>query len=188
MVQLLERHHVGVAGLQEFQRPQYRTFARLVGGIYASYSARGDTENAVIWRRDHWRLLSATTFAIPYFDGHPRRMPIVRLTWRATGRTVTVVNVHNPANIRDYPRQGRWRAQALAIERRVVRAETERGDRVLVLGDFNDSRAQFCHLAIPTHLVAAAGGQRGLPCRPPHHAGVDLDPRLVWHPVPPLRG
>jgi endonuclease/exonuclease/phosphatase family metal-dependent hydrolase len=173
MVQLLERHNVDVAGLQEFQRPQYRTFARLVAGIYASYSARGDTENAVIWRRDRWRLLSVTTFPIPYFDGHPRRMPIVRLSSRATGRTLTVVNVHNPADTRDYPRQGRWRAKALAIERRVVRAQTDRGHRLLVVGDFNDSRAPFCQLAVPTNLVAPAGGHRGPPCRPPNHAGID---------------
>lgn len=173
MVELLRRHHVEVAGLQEFQRPQHRTFVRLVGSTYASYSSRGDTENSVVWRRARWRLMSATTFPIPYFDGHRRRMPIVRLKSRATGRTVTFVNVHNPADTRVHPHQARWRMQALASERQVIHAEARRGGRLILLGDFNDPRTPLCELGARADLAAAAGGHTGPPCRPPNRVGID---------------
>jgi endonuclease/exonuclease/phosphatase family metal-dependent hydrolase len=170
---------VDVAALQELQRPQYRAFFRLAGGAFAASSARRDTDNAVVWRRYRWRLMSAATFAIPYFDGHPRRMPIVRLRSAATGQLVIVVNVHTPADTRRFPRQGRWRARALAIERRIVAKESRRGARLLVLGDFNAARAPYCELVVGGPLLAAAGGRSGPPCRPPGTADIDwvLGPR-----------
>ena len=116
LVRLLERHHVDVAGLQEFQAPQYRAFIRLAGARYAVFHPPGDTENSIIWRRDRWRLVDGGWFTIPYFDGHRRRMPIARLTdrhGRGTGRLVAVLNVHNPADTRRYPHQQQWRARAL---------------------------------------------------------------------------
>ena len=79
-VQLLERYGVDVVGLQEFQRPQAVAFTRLAGSTYALWSAPGDTENAIAYRRDRWSLVGAETVAIPYFNGHIRRMPVVRLT------------------------------------------------------------------------------------------------------------
>ncbi len=173
MVALLRRHRVDVAGLQEFQGPQYRELFRLAGATYAAYSARRDTDNAIVWRRDRWRLLSATTFPILYFDGHTRRMPTVRLRSRATGRLVTVVNVHNPADTARFPRQGRWRAKALEIERRIVGMESSRAGQLLVVGDFNAVHAPFCELVAHGPLVAAAGGRASPLCRPPDRAGID---------------
>jgi murein DD-endopeptidase MepM/ murein hydrolase activator NlpD/endonuclease/exonuclease/phosphatase family metal-dependent hydrolase len=173
LVTLLARYHVDVAGLQEFQRPQYQTFLRLAGGTYAVYSPSGDTENSIIWRRDRWQLVSATTFAVPYFDGHLRRMPIVRLRSRDTGRLITFVNVHNPADTSRFPRQGRWRAVAVAREVGLVRRLEERsGGPIVLTGDLNDRRAAFCALG-RAGLRAAAGGSSGPVCRPPAHAGID---------------
>jgi hypothetical protein len=44
-------------------------------------------------------------------------MPIVTLRSLSTGSAVTVLNVHNPADTRRYPRQGAWRT--IAVNREV---------------------------------------------------------------------
>jgi endonuclease/exonuclease/phosphatase family metal-dependent hydrolase len=177
LVRLLERHHVDVAGLQEFQAPQHRAFIRLAGARYAVFHPPGDTENSIVWRRHRWRLVDGGWFPIPYFDGHRRRLPVVRLAdWhRGTRRmVVTVVTVHNPADTSRYPRQQRWRARALAIEARMVRAMTRRGENVIVTGDFNDRRAPLCKLAAQARLHTADGGRRtAAGCRPGRRAGID---------------
>jgi hypothetical protein len=104
-VQLLDRYGVDVVGLQEFQRPQTVAFTRLAGSTYALWSAPGDTENAIAYLRDRWSLVGAQTVAIPYFNGHTRRMPVVRLADRSSGAQVTFINVHTPADTRRYRHQ-----------------------------------------------------------------------------------
>jgi hypothetical protein len=176
MIMLLKRHHVDVAGLQEFQRPQYRTFIRLAGDNYGLYSPMNDTENSIVWRRDKWQLVSASTFGVPYFDGHRRRMPIVRLKDRTSGHTATLVNVHNPADTRRYPHQAHWRTAAIAREVALVRRlrRTTTGP-VYVTGDMNDRRQAFCALTARAGLRSANGGSGGGSgaCHPPRRAGID---------------
>jgi endonuclease/exonuclease/phosphatase family metal-dependent hydrolase len=163
-----------VVGLQEFQRPQYRSFVRRVAGAYGLWSAPGDTENAIAWRRDRFRLVSAHTLSIPYFDGHHRRMPVVRLLDRRTGRTAVFLNVHNPADTRQYHHQGHWRAVAVGLERALVRrVSAAGGGPVFVTGDMNDRHDVFCRLTSGALMTSASGTSGGAGCRPPRHPEID---------------
>ncbi len=182
-VRLLETYGVDVVGLQEFQRPQYRAFLRLTGGAYGVWSPRGDTENAVAWRRGRFRFVSASTLAVPYFDGHPRRMPVVRLQDLTTGTVTTFLNVHNPADTRQYPRQGRWRAVAVAREVALVRRLSGAGARVVVTGDMNDRHDVYCRPDRRRSDRRRAGG-RARTGVPGAGQGRDrLDPRQHGRPV-----
>jgi endonuclease/exonuclease/phosphatase family metal-dependent hydrolase len=173
VVRLLEKYGVDVVGLQELQRPQYRAFMMRAGGTYAVWSPAGDTENAIAWRRRRFSLVSASTVSIPYFDGRRRRMPVVRLRDRSTGRESTFVNVHNPADTRRFPHQGRWRHAAVAREVAMVRRLTRSGRSVLLTGDLNDRRSPFCALAGDAGMAASNGGAARSRCNPPQHAGID---------------
>ncbi len=174
VVTMLEKYGVDVVGLQEFQRPQYRSFQRRVGGVYALWSAPGDTENAIAWRRDRFRLVSARTLSIPYFDGHHRRMPVLRLIDRRTGRTTMFLNVHNPADTHQYHHQGHWRAVAVGLEGALVRQAAAGGaSPVVVTGDMNDRHDVFCRLTDRQLMTSANGTRAGRRCTPPSHAQID---------------
>lgn len=170
VVRLLEKYGVDVVGLQEFQRPQYDAFRARAGDTYDVWSPRGDTENAIAWRRDRWDLVSTGSLSIPYFDGRPRRMPVLRLRDRSTGQQAFFVNVHNPADTRQFRRQARWRDLAGAREAALVRRLTARTALpVFLTGDLNDRRTAFCRLA----MSASNGGAAGATCSPPQRAGID---------------
>jgi endonuclease/exonuclease/phosphatase (EEP) superfamily protein YafD len=172
VVQILGNFGVDVVGFQEFQRPQANAFARLAGSRYAVWHPRGDTENAIAWRRDRWRLVAADSVAIPYFDGHPRQMPLVRLRDRVSGKDITFFNVHNPADTRRFPRQGRWRTAAVAREVALVRRLSAGGSPVIMTGDLNDRRRAFGRLSASGGLASSNGG-RSSPCRPALRAEID---------------
>ena len=172
-VELLDRFAVDVVGLQELQGIQHRALLELAGDRYAVFSPPGDTENSIAWRRDRWDLVRAQTFPIPYFNGNPRQMPIVELRDRTTGGTVIVINVHNPANTSRFPRQERWRAEALAREARLVTNLNEQTSApILLVGDLNDRDQPFCVLAA-IGMSASNGGSSGANCEPPSDAGID---------------
>lgn len=170
---LLAQHRVDVVGLQEFQSPQARRFKTLVGDQYATYSAAGDTENSVAWRRDKFSFVSGRTVAIPYFDGHRRRMPVARLRVRATGQQLFVGSFHNPADTRRFHHQARWRRLATQREIALVRSLRRTGLPVLVAGDMNERTPYFCRLTAATDMHSAFGGSRSNPCRPPSYRGID---------------
>lgn len=172
-VRLLAAHGVDVVGLQEFQQPQARRFGQLAGSRYALFHAPGDTENSVAWRRDRFALVSGHTLAIPYFNGHQRRMPVVRLRVRATGQELYVVSVHNPADTRRYRHQQRWRTIATGREIALVHRLGATGLPVLVTGDMNERSHYFCRLTGATDMHSAFGGSQGSPCRPPGYHGID---------------
>lgn len=141
-VQLLDRHRVDVVGLQEFQGVQKPMFVRSSRGAFGLHHAAGNTENAIGWRTDTMRLVEGRSFEVPYFGGRPKPMTYVKLQHRASGEQVWVVNVHNPADTRLHPRQGRWRAAAVAVEQRLVDRLEATGTPVLLVGDFN-ARPRF---------------------------------------------
>jgi murein DD-endopeptidase MepM/ murein hydrolase activator NlpD len=174
VVTMLEKYGVDVVGLQEFQRPQYRSFERRVGSVYALWSAPGDTENAIAWRRDRFQLVSARTLSIPYFNGHHRRMPVVRLLDRRTGKTAVFLNVHNPADTHQYHHQGHWRSVAVGLERALVRRLSAAGaTRVFVTGDMNDRHDVFCRLTSGALMSSATGPSGGAGCQLPKHPEID---------------
>jgi endonuclease/exonuclease/phosphatase family metal-dependent hydrolase len=177
VVRLLEKYGVDVAGLQELQRPQHRALLARAGGTYAVWSSPGDTENAVVWRRERWDLVAARTVSIPYFDGRPRRMPVVRLRDRTTGRESFFASVHNPADTRRHPRQARWRAVAVDREAALVRRlRASTGLPVFLTGDLNDRRTAYCRLTGTAGMLASNGGGTADTrdaCSPPRRAGID---------------
>jgi endonuclease/exonuclease/phosphatase (EEP) superfamily protein YafD len=173
VVAMLEKYGVDVVGLQEFQRPQYRSFQRRVGGAYVLWSAPGDTENAIAWRRDRFRLVTARTLSIPYFDGHHRRMPVLRLLDRRTRQTLVALNVHNPADTRQYHHQAHWRAVAVGLERALVQQVSGGDEPVLVTGDMNDHHDVFCRLTTGGLMTSAKSGSTSAGCHPPPHPEID---------------
>ena len=175
VVRLLDTYGVDVVGLQELQRPQHRAFLAQTGGRYAAWSPPGDTENAIAWRRERWDLVSTRAVSIPYFDGNTRRMPVIRLRDRTTGRESFFVNVHNPADTRRYPRQGRWRDIAVAREAALVRRlASSTGLPVFLTGDMNDRRKVFCQFAARASMRASDAAEGvGPSCKPPQRAEID---------------
>ena len=119
-VAVLARHGVDVVGFQEMQRIQAKAFDRLAGGTFARFSAKGDYDNSLAWRRSVFTFVSGRTLSVPYFNGHHRKFPVVRLRYRATGQVMTFVNAHNAANTAQYHHQERWRDEALRIELRYL--------------------------------------------------------------------
>ncbi|WP_137295194.1 endonuclease/exonuclease/phosphatase family protein [Nocardioides dongxiaopingii] len=158
-----------VLGLQELQARQSAVLRRRLGDRFGYF---GDLDNAVVWRRARLAVLERTTLTIPYFYDNLREMPVVVLRVRSTGDVVTVVNVHNPADVRG--EVGDNRAEAVARERAFVEAERAKGRAVLLVGDLNAEEEAFCALTEGGVLVAANGGshRRGT-CRPPDDAAID---------------
>ena len=136
-VTVLNRHHVDVVGFQEMQPVQARAFDRLAGGTFARFSAPHDTDNSIAWRTAAWAFVSGRLLSVPYFDGHHRLMPVVRLWSTQTGEVATFLNVHNPANTSRYGNQSHWRAAALRVEIPFLNA-TAAGGPVYWTGDMND--------------------------------------------------
>jgi endonuclease/exonuclease/phosphatase family metal-dependent hydrolase len=172
LVQILEHYGVDVVGLQEFQRPQAAVLAKLAGSTYDTWHPGQDTENSIAWRRDRWRLVAATSVVIPYFNGHLRRMPVVRLRDRLSGRDVTFLNVHNPADTRRFRNQGHWRSAAVTKEFAFIRSLSGSEAPVILTGDLNDRRDAYCRLNSAAGLMAS-GGVSGAPCRPTRGGGID---------------
>jgi len=165
VVQLLAQHAFDVVGFQELQSDQLRELQRQEPGWDffpgSSMSAR-EAENSLGWRSDVWERVSATTVAVPYFDGHVRRMPVVVLRHRATGIRATFVNVHNPADTRRYHGQQRWRDQATDVEVGLVNQLMAGGTPVFLTGDMNERAEYFCAVTGRTSLRAARGGSNGV--------------------------
>ena len=174
VVDLLTKYGVDLVGFQELQGPQHRSFEARVGGAYAVWSPPGDTENSIAWRRDRFRLVRARSLSVPYFDGHHRRMPVVLLQDRMTGRQVWLGNFHNPAETGRYHHQNRFRNAAKHLEMGLAARLGRAGRPVLITGDMNERASYFCSMASSGLMHAAAGG-RAHPCRAPTANGFGID-------------
>lgn len=159
---LLAGYGVDVVGLQEFQKRNRAAFRTATGTTYGIYPTdemlaakpRTDTENSIMWRSTTMEFVSGTTFDVPYFDGHVRKMPIVLLRHRASGREAYFINVHNPASIREYGDQTYWRRKAIEIERAKVIELRASGKAVFLTGDLNDRAPAFCPLTAGKLMLA----------------------------------
>jgi hypothetical protein len=156
---LLNRHHVDVAGLQEFQAVQYDKFMSITDGAWAAYPGlqlkRIDSENSIIWRTAKFDLVSATTVNIPYFDGSPRAMPVVLLRDKASGMLTYFSNFHNPADTAQHRHQGHWRSIATDIESKLQNQLMRTGIPRIMTGDMNDRAPYFCTVTAGAALHAA---------------------------------
>ncbi|HYO40611.1 MAG TPA: endonuclease/exonuclease/phosphatase family protein [Nocardioidaceae bacterium] len=158
--QLLNHHHVDVAGFQELQPSQYTRLRAITKGSWGFYPGLGgqrkiDSENSIGWRTDKFRLVHGTLVNIPYFDGRPRAMPLVLLRDQRTGMLLYVANYHNPADTRKHPHQGRWRRAAMRIEIALQNQIMGHGIPRIMTGDMNERAEFFCHVTARTPLKAA---------------------------------
>lgn len=177
VVRLLDRHGVEVVGFQEMQAPQLASFLRRTKGRYEVYPGfrlrRVDTENSIAWDTTVWEPVKRRTVDIPYFDGRPRPMPVVKLRNLRTGMTAWFGNFHNPATNANHPGQDRWRRLAIRREVALARRLHRTGVPVLLTGDMNEREKVFCPMTGQAPMQAARGGS--------HRHGVcdAKDPRYV---------
>lgn len=177
VVAKLHEHQVSVAGLQEFQSPQFRTFTALAGGEYAVYpglsAGHVAVQNSIVWRRAEWSLVDEGLTPVPYFHGDRVPMPRVLLRNVRTGEEVWFANFHNPADAHG-PAQ-RFRVAASRIEAALFQALLAGGHPLVVTGDLNERAAVACRLtaAVPD-LHSADGAYRDASgCHTPAHLNVD---------------
>lgn len=172
-VALLRTSGVDVAGLQEFQLPQARTFDALTGSGWDSYPGASQgpraVQNSLAWDTTTWRRLEAHVVEIPYFHGRPMPMPYVLLQHRDSGRRVWFLNVHNPADVRGDARG--FRARAISAEAALVTRLSASGVPVVMTGDLNDRGPALCGLTSRTLLRWAGSWSGG--CQVPRSAPVD---------------
>jgi endonuclease/exonuclease/phosphatase family metal-dependent hydrolase len=168
-VEYLDRHRPDVVGLQEYQAPHAELFDEITGDAWGTHRIR---DNAVIWRRSDFSVTKTEAVTVPYFYGKPRRMPVVHLRHRVTGRDLTVINVHHPASVRGPAAP--WRREAEARMRALVETLRASGRPVLLVGDFNDRKLSFCTMTADGLMVAANGGSNDNGrCRPPPEIRID---------------
>jgi hypothetical protein len=159
--QLLDQHHVDVAGFQEMQTPQATKFLQITAGKWALYPgleiSRG-TENSIGWRTDVFDLVDATTVRIPYFNGNPRPMPVVLLREKSSGLMTYFSNFHNPADTATYKNQGKWRLEATRIEIALQNQLQPSGIPRIMTGDMNERDPYFCRVTKGAPVKAPRGG------------------------------
>jgi len=157
--QLLDQHHVQVAGFQEMQAVQYTKFAQIAGSSWALYPGltmlKRDSENSIGWRTDTFDLVWASTVKIPYFNGSLRSMPVVLLREKSTGMLAYFANVHNPADTSTYPNQGAYRAEATRMEIALQNLIAPTGIPRFLTGDMNERASYFCRVTREAPLKAA---------------------------------
>jgi len=173
-VTMLKSYKVDVVGLQEFQKQQRKLFLQTAGTGYGIYPTdiKADSENSIIWRNSTMEFVSGSTIDVPYFDGHKRKMPVVLLRQKSTGRTAYVINVHNPASIKKYGNQTKWRKAAIAVERATIVELRKTGRPVFLTGDLNDRNAAYCPFA-KGKLMISANTVPSMTCAPPDKPQID---------------
>ena len=173
---MLNTRRIDVVGTQEFQESQYDYWVRRGNNkAWGSYywnpaGPKRDTENAIIWRKSTIEFVSGHTFDSPYFNGNIRRMPVVLLRDRLSGRTFYVMNTHNPANTRGDA--SRYRARAIAIQKQKMIDLRASGRPVLFTGDFNDRQKAFCPLT-QNKLSISPNSIPAIACRYPRQGSID---------------
>jgi endonuclease/exonuclease/phosphatase family metal-dependent hydrolase len=175
-VTLMNQRKLDVVGTQEFQGKQYDYFLSKGHGndwgacFWNPAGKKRDTENLVLFRKSTMELLDCSTFDIPYFKGNTRHVPAALLKEKATGRTFYMLNVHNPANV--YGNAAKWRAQAIAIEKKKVIDLRATGRPVFITGDFNDRQAAFCPLTA-NKLMISPNSIPSIACAYPRQSTID---------------
>jgi hypothetical protein len=171
-VRFLDREGIDVAGLQEFQMPQFEEFVRVAGdrfGVWPGGVSRRTVQNSIIWRLDQFSFVSGHTVQIPYHDGVLWDMPVVLLRHNVTGQYAYFANFHNPATNRRHPDGDVWREIATGIETSLANSlARETGLPVFITGDMNEREKYFCRMVSEAPMKAANGGSyRHGVCTPP---------------------
>ena len=159
-VAAMKKHNIDVAGMQEFQGDQQKAFKRLA----PDFGVVGTNDNAIVYNKKKFSLVKKDSFKIPYFEGHMKEMPIALLQDKATGKKMWVVNIHNPADTKDHPHNGKNRARAIGIEQRLMKKLQATGYPVIFTGDFNARSG-----------VDQSMGQAGMDSAAPNKARSEID-------------
>ena len=173
----LNKHDVGVVGFQELEGKQYLALKRQTGdawGVVGAEKRSGkgtDWRNSIAYRTSRFSLVSASHLAIAYYHGAQVKVPVATLRSRATGRTFTVINTHNPAN--GHARAQHYRNVDARRQVALVDRLRSQGRTVFVTGDMNERSTYFCKMTRSGQMHAASGGTTGRPCRAPKVNGVD---------------
>lgn len=170
-VRLLRRHRIDVVGLQEFQRPQKKVFKRLTRSSWSMWHPHRDPVNAIAWRSKKWHLVEARTLTVPYFYGRPKKMPVIRLRSRPSGRDVWFINVHNPADTRGPA--GHLRRIGMDREVDLAHRLARTGVPVVLTGDMNERTGAHGAFTRDGTLRAATSASLGPGGSTPPDTGVD---------------
>ena len=183
---LLNAYGADVVGLQEFQAKQRKSFVAATGTTWGYDPAAATladplapfvtknyapTENSIIWRNTTMEFLEADYIEVPYFTSI-RKMPVVLLRHRASGRTAYFINVHNPASGVGYGDQTANRRKAIAIQRAKIVELRATGRPVFLTGDLNDRKPAFCPLTADK-LTITPDSIPSYTCAPPPTLGID---------------
>ena len=178
---LVRKHKIDVVGFQEMQRENFRGFRTILPrkkfafypGLHGKETI--DLENSVAWKKAKFKVVRARTIRIPYFHGATRRMPVVLLEHRKTGRRVYAANFHNPASTSRHGNNEKWRDKATRREIKLVKNLVKKHPYpILFTGDFNEHEEYFCKLTGATQMFSASGGSHANGCRVPKPRIVDL--------------
>jgi hypothetical protein len=174
---ILARHGSDVAGFQELQSSQLAVLQRRTGMDFFPGFSMGhlNAENSIGWRRSSWVAVEKHTVGIPYFNGHRRQMPYVKLRNLSTGLEAWFMNVHNPADTNQYHHQQRWRNRATGVEIALANHLTRNGGGlpVFLTGDMNERAEYFCRFTGGAPMIAARGGSHVGGCQAARPRAVD---------------
>jgi endonuclease/exonuclease/phosphatase family metal-dependent hydrolase len=172
---LVRRHGSDVVGFQELQGVQLATLQRQTSMEFWPGFAMGnrDTENSIGWRRDKFTAVEKRVVHIPYFNGSPRAMPLVKLRSNDTGLEAWFANFHNPADTSRYHNQQRFRNRATNVEVRLARQLVATGTPVFITGDMNERASYFCAMTGGAPMMAARGGAHEGGCQANRPRAVD---------------
>ncbi len=166
----LTQRGIGLMGLQEVQPDQLKVLRDRMPG-YRFAPGLDDQDQGfqlqVAWNRKRFDLLDRGHIRTPFNDAQ-RRTPWVRLRHEATGRTIHVIDVHNPSKSQEGNRDA-------AMQRQIDLYQRLRDKGVvLLLGDANEKTEWYCTVTGRTDARAANGGSHGKRgCRPPDPASID---------------
>lgn len=166
---LVRKHDVAVAGLQEVQVDQHRWLEDGLPGYRIWPGTRYGNQGVrlqILWRKKRFDKLDHGTITTTF--SHQRRpIPWVRLKDGQTGRTFSVIDVHNSPDSQEADRDS-----ATAAQIDLYRKLRDRGP-VMIVGDTNERGEWFCKLSGATDARAANGGSHRGSCRPPTPTYVD---------------
>ena len=174
-VDLVRRHGSDVVGFQELQGVQLATLQRQTSmEFWPGFALRSrDTENSIGWRTDKFTAVEKRTVTIPYFNGSPRPMPVVKLRSNDTGLEAWFANFHNPADTTRFHRQQRFRDRATGVQIGLANQLVATGLPVFITGDMNERASYFCRMTSGAPMVAARGGSNNGGCQPNNPRAVD---------------
>lgn len=163
---LISGKHVGVIGMQEVQRDQYRVLHRRLHHEYGIWPGtrlgNAGVRLQIAWQRRQFTLVRTGTITTR-FDHQSRPVPWVLLRNRDTGRRMYVVDIHNSPQGQEGERDSATRKEIGLIHRL-----RDNHRPVFVVGDMNEKSEWFCKVAGHTDEKAANGGHASpRRCSPP---------------------